>query len=57
MDKKKVGPAIKDIAAKNKGKAGAEAELVAKITGAKGHPKTKASEADVKKVVAWMLAA
>ncbi len=57
LDKKKVGPAIKDIAAKYKGQAGAQAELVAKVSAGKSHPKVKASEEDVKKVVAWMLSA
>jgi len=54
-DKKKVGPAIKDIAAKYKGNKDAEAMLAAKITGGKGHPKSKESEADVKAAVKQML--
>jgi len=53
---KKVGPAFKDIAAHNKGKAGAEGALVAKVKGGKGHPPVKASEDDVKKLVKWILA-
>jgi len=53
---KKVGPAFKDVAARNKGKAGAEATLVAKIKGGKGHPPVKASDDDVKKIVKWVLA-
>jgi cytochrome c len=56
VDIKKVGPAFKDVAAKNKGKAGADVALVAKITGGKDHPKVKASEADVKALVKWVLA-
>lgn len=52
---RKMGPAYKEVAAKFKGKAGAEAELVAKITGAKGHPPVKASAKDVKKLVHWVL--
>jgi cytochrome c len=60
VDKKKVGPAYKDVAAKYKGQADAEAKLVAKVsagagTEAGGHPKTKANEADVKKLVHWVL--
>lgn len=55
MDKKKVGPAIKDIAAKYKGNKDAEAMLVGKVTGGKGHPKAKESEADVKAAVQQML--
>ena len=53
---KKVGPAFKDVAAAHKGKAGAEAELEAKISGAKGHPKVKAGADDVKTLVKWVLA-
>lgn len=56
VDKKKVGPAYKDVAAKYKGKADAEGMLVTKISTAKGHPKVKASEADVKSLVKWILA-
>jgi cytochrome c len=52
---KKVGPAFKDVAAKNKGNADAEAKLVAKVSGAKDHPKVNASEGDVKNVVKWVL--
>jgi len=51
IDKKKVGPALKDIAAKYKGKAGAEAELVAKLKSGKGHMKVKASDDDLKAAV------
>ena len=55
-DQKKVGPAFKDVAARNKGKAGAEATLVAKIKGGKQHPPVKASDDDLKKIVKWVLA-
>jgi cytochrome c551/c552 len=51
IDKKKVGPALKDIAAKYKGKAGAEDELVAKLKTGKGHMKVKASDDELKAVV------
>jgi cytochrome c len=51
MDKKKVGPAFKDVAAKYKGKAGAEDELVAKLKDGKGHMKIKASDDDLKAAV------
>jgi len=53
---KKVGPAFKEVAAKYKGKADAEATLVAKLKDGKGHPATKASEADLKGIVKWVLA-
>ena len=56
MDTKKMGPSFKDIAAKYKGDAGAEATLTAKVSGAKGHPKVKPAEADVKTLVHWVLA-
>jgi len=54
-DTKKIGPAFKDVAAKYKGKADAEAVLVAKITAAKEHPAVKASADDVKSLVKWVL--
>lgn len=54
-DKKKVGPAIKDIAAKHKGSKDAAAALVAKVKDGKGHPKSKESEADIKAAVEQML--
>jgi len=54
VDVKKVGPAFKDIAAAHKGKNDAAA-VAAKISGAKDHPKVKASEEDVKKLVQWVM--
>lgn len=55
VDTKKMGPAFKDVAAKYKGNAGAEATLVAKLTDAKGHPAVKASPDDIKSLVKWVL--
>ena len=52
---KKMGPAFKEVASKNKGKADAEAKLVERVSGAKDHPKVTASEADVKGIVKWVL--
>ena len=52
---KKVGPAFKDVAAKYKGKADAEAMLVNKISKGEGHPKTKASPDDAKGLIKWVL--
>ena len=52
---KKVGPSSKDVAAKYKGKADAEAMLVTKLTEGKGHPATKAKPEDVKSLVKWVL--
>jgi len=51
-DKKKVGPSMKDIAAK-KGKPEA---LVAKIKEGKGHPKVNATDAELKAAVDQVLA-
>ncbi len=53
---KKVGPSFKDVAAKYKGKADAEATLVKAITEGKGHPASKAKPEDVTKLVKWILA-
>ncbi len=54
--KKKMGTSIKDIAAKYKGNAGATDMLVANLKAGKGgHPEVKASDADLKAIVAWML--
>lgn len=55
VDTKKVGPSFKDVAAKYKGNAGAEAKLVSEISEGKGHPKTKASADDAAKLVKWIL--
>ncbi len=52
---RKIGPSVKEIATKYRGKAGAEAALVAKLKAGKEHPSSKASEDDLKKIVAWML--
>ena len=55
-DKKKVGPAYKDVAAKYKGDKGAAGALVAKIKEGKGHPKIAASDAELKAAVRHVLA-
>ncbi len=65
VDKKLVGPSLKDIAAKYKGQAGAPAALFAKVRqGGKGvvgpipmspNPPEKISDADLTAVVAWIL--
>lgn len=56
VDTKKVGPSFKEVAAKYKGKADAEASLVAKLSAGKDHPAVKASPDDVKTLVKWVLA-
>jgi len=63
VDKKIVGPAYKDVAAKYRGDKGAEAKLIDKVkkggTGVWGQipmpPNTQVNEADVKKLVEWVL--
>ena len=55
MDKKKVGPAFKDVAAKYKGDKAAEAMLVGKLKEGKTHPKIGASDAELKAAVGHVL--
>lgn len=54
-DKKKVGPAYKDVAAKYKDDKGAEAKLVGMLKDGKGHPKIAASDAELKAAVQTVL--
>lgn len=64
IDKKMVGPAYKEVAAKYRGKADAEAALAEKVkkggTGVWGQvpmpPNAAVSDADVKTLVKWILA-
>ena len=55
MEKKKVGPAFKDVAAKYKGDKAKAPEIAAKIQSGKGHPKINASEAEIKAAVETVL--
>lgn len=63
MDNKLVGPAIKDIAAKYKGDAAAQAALAAKVKNGGGGvwgqvpmpPNAAVSDEDITKIVSWML--
>jgi cytochrome c len=55
-DAKKVGPSFKDISAKYKGQADAEAKVTAKLKDGKGHPAVKTSDADTMSLVKWILA-
>ena len=62
MEKKKVGPAFKDVAAKYKADKGAEGKIVAALKegpkDGKGHPmKSTASDAELKAMVQKVLAA
>jgi cytochrome c len=56
LDTKKMGPSFKDIGAKYKGKADAEAKLVAGLDTGKGHPKAKSSSDENTTLVKWILA-
>ena len=55
VEKKKEGPTYREVAAKYKGKADAEAKLVTELGEGKKHPKVAASEADRKTLVKWVL--
>ena len=56
MEKKKVGPAYKDVAAKYKGDAGAPAKIVGELKEGKGHPvKVKASDEELKSLADYVL--
>ena len=55
-DKKKVGPAYKDVAAKYKGDKSAAGMLVAKLKDGKGHLKIDASDAELKAAIGTVLA-
>lgn len=58
MDKKKMGPSFKDIAAKYKGDKGAEGKLITALQTGKGHPgKTAATDAELKTLVQYVLSA
>ena len=63
VDKKLVGPALKDVAAKYRGNKGAEAELIKKVkAGGKGTwgdipmpPNGHVKDEDIKTLVQWIL--
>jgi len=55
MDKKKVGPAYKDVAAKYKGDKAAPDMLIAKLKEGKGHLKIDATDAELKAAVGTVL--
>jgi cytochrome c len=55
VDKKKMGPAFKDVAANYRGKADAQAAIVAKLKAGKDHPAVKANEADLASLTKWVL--
>jgi cytochrome c551/c552 len=50
-----MGAAFKDIAAKNKGNKDYAEAATKKIVSGSGHPKSSASEADIKAVMDWVM--
>ena len=52
---KKIGPPFKDVAAKYKGNADADAMRVAKGSDGKEHSAVKATSDDVQTLVKWLL--
>jgi len=52
---KKVGPSLKDLAAKFKGDEGATATISAKLKDGKGHPKVTGSDAEIKAMVSYAI--
>ena len=58
LEKKKVGPAFKDIAAKYKDNKAAVASISTKLKEGKGHPvKAAATDAEIKTLVEYALSA
>ena len=63
VDKKLIGPSLKDVAAKYRGKKGAEADLIKKVkAGGKGvwgdipmTPNSHVKDEDIKTLVQWIL--
>jgi cytochrome c len=56
MDKKKVGPAFKDVAAKYKDNKDAAAKIIGELKEGKGHPiKITASDAELKTLTDYVL--
>jgi cytochrome c551/c552 len=50
-----MGAAFKDIAAKNKGNKDYVSTAIEKIKGGSGHPKSAASDADLKAIMDWVM--
>ena len=57
LDKKKMGPSYKDLAAKYKDDKDAGDKLAAKLKDGKGHMKVAASDAELKAAVQYVLSA
>ncbi len=56
IDKKKVGPAYKDVAKKYAGDSGAQAKIMGELKEGKGHPvKVKATDDELKTLIDYVL--
>ncbi len=55
FEKKKMGPAYKDVAAQHKGQADAQAQIVAKIKKGNPHPKLNVTDAELNAAVKQVL--
>ncbi len=55
VDKKKMASSFKDIAAKNKGNKDYVDAAVKKLASGSGHPKSAASEAELKAIMEWVV--
>ena len=55
VEKKKMASSFKDIAAKNKGNKDYAEAATKKIASGSGHPKSAASEADIKAIMDWIV--
>ena len=55
MEKKKIGPGLKEIAAKHKDSKDSEGKLVAMLRDGKGHMKVSATEAEIRTLVQYTL--
>ncbi len=54
-DQKKVGPSIRDIAAKHKDAKEAQADVLADLKASKKHPKMRGTDAELASAVAYIL--
>jgi cytochrome c len=57
MDRQKVGPSLRDIAARHKGDKSKAGDIVARMKEGKGHPKVAGSDAELRSAVEAALSA
>lgn len=57
MDRQKVGPSFKDVAARHKGDKSRAGEIVARMKEGKGHPKVAGSDGELRAAVEAALSA